>query len=313
VVRKEGETVRSSADHSPTDSPRAGCDIGRARTPGCKLAYTNIVPLRIGDHLADLSLRAVLATLGRGGSDPSFGVGAAEVAAELQRLRATPRPLARPLVILNGYHTPAQVAWWLRVRLASLTSGRAADILTVSYPAQTMIEGAAEQSLAAITRRWGSGALERAGGLDVVGISMGGLVARLAALAPKARLFAGRPAALSDGRLQIARLFTFATPHQGSHRAARVAPDTAARDMKPGSPFLEALNAHPREYPLVCYSQRGDAVVQPLAAAPPGVRPLVADGSRLMSHFTTAHNPWFLVDLARRLRGEAPLLEEGTG
>ncbi|MDP1660905.1 MAG: hypothetical protein Q8L55_03230 [Phycisphaerales bacterium] len=271
------------------------------------------MPFRIGDHLADFSLRAVLAALGRGGSDPTFRADAAEVAAELARMRADPRPLTRPLVILSGYHTPAQVAWWLRQRLATLTSGNPADILTVSYPAQTTIEGAAEQSLAAISKRWGRGVVERPEGLDVVGISMGGLVARFAALAPEARSIAGRPTEPSSGRLPIARLFTFATPHQGSHRAARIAPDAAARDMKPDSAFLAALNAHPRAYPLVCYSQRGDAVVLPQAAAPPGLRPLVADGSRLMSHFTTAHNPWFLVDLARRLRGEAPLLDGPIG
>lgn len=308
-----GEAVQVRADHSPTDSRRAGCGFGHKRTGNDKLAYANIVAKRLGDHLAGLSLRAALAVLGRGGSDPSFKADAAHVAAELARLRATPRPLTRPLVILSGYHTPAQVAWWLRVRLAGLTSGNSADILTVSYPAQTTIEGAAEQSLAAIAKRWGRGVAERPEGLDVVGISMGGLVARFAALAPEARSIAGRSLQPSDSRLHIARLFTFATPHQGSSRADRVAPDTAARDMKPGSPFLAALNAHPRAYPLVCYSQRGDCVVQPQAAAPPGLHPLVADGSRLMSHFTTAHNPWFLVDLARRLRGEDPLLDGPIG
>jgi hypothetical protein len=255
------------------------------------------------------SLRATLALLGRGGSDPSFRASAAFVNAELTRMRSNPLPLTRPVVIFSGYHTPAQVAWWMRAQLAQLTSGRSRDFLTVSYPTQTRIEQAAEQSLAMVRARWPDEPMA----LDAVGISMGGLVARFAALAPHDRTHPLRPTSPSPQRLPLARLFTFATPHQGSMRAELAAPDDAARDMKPGSPFLAALNRHPRDYELVCYTQRGDNLIAPQAAAPPGQAPFAADGSRLMSHFTGSHNPWFLVDLARRLRGEEPLLGEPRG
>ena len=266
-------------------------------------AYTNLMPISVSDHLALFSLHAALAVFGRGGSDHSFPVDACAVNAELARLRANPVKLSRPVVILSGYHTPVQVAWWLRVQLTRLTSGDAADFATVSYPTQTRIEHAAERCLASLGRRW-----KKLPDIDAVGISMGGLVARYAALAPDRRTHPSREITSSPGRLPVARLFTFATPHQGSIRAAKIAPDDAARDMKPGSAFLDALNAHQRDYPVICYVHRGDNFVAPPAAAPPGQTAFTADGSRLMSHFTTAHNPWFLADLARRLRGETPLL-----
>lgn len=272
-------------------------------------AYTNLMPLPLGDHLAMFSLRATLALLGRGGGDPSLRADIKTVRAELARMQATPVPLTRPVVILSGYHTPPQVAWWVCAQLARLTSRRSRDFLKVSYPTQTQIERAAEQTIAAVRNRWSGEAPE----LDAIGISMGGLVARYAALASHERNHPFRPTTPSAQRLRLARLFTFATPHQGSMRAQAVAPDDAARDMKPGSPFLAALNSHPSNYTLVCYTQRGDNLIAPHAAAPPGQSAFVADGSRLMSHFTATHNPWFLVDLARRLRGEEPLLGEPGG
>lgn len=272
-------------------------------------AYTNLMALPLGDHLAMLSLRATLALLGRGGSDPSFRADAKFVRAELARMQSSPVPLTRPIVILSGYHTPAQVAWWIRAQLSRLTSGRPSDFLTVSYPAHTQIERAAEQSLEAVRNRWSNEPPE----LDAIGISMGGLVARYAALSSHDRTHPLRSTSPSTHRLRLARLFTFATPHQGSMRAQLVAPDDAARDMKPGSPFLAALNSRVRDYELVCYTQRGDNLIAPHAAAPPGQSVFVADGSRFMSHFTGSHNPWFLVDLARRLRGEKPLLGESGG
>ncbi|HYC99769.1 MAG TPA: hypothetical protein VEB22_00950 [Phycisphaerales bacterium] len=265
------------------------------------------MPPSVGDHLGLASLNATLALLGRGGGDRSFSADARTVADDLSRMRAKPAPLVRPVVILSGYHTPAQVAWWLRVQLARLTSRNAADFVVVSYPTATEIEQAADRTLAALHRRWSG---RGAPAVDTVGISMGGIVARYAAAAPQLRS-EGAATPANGQRLSIARLFTFATPHQGSIRAARIAPDRAARDMKPGSPFLAALNRQQADYPVVCYVQRGDGFVTPDAAAPPGHRAFTADGSRLMSHFTTAHNPWFLADLARRLRGESPLLGAG--
>lgn len=267
--------------------------------------YTNFMPAGPGNkpgHLDRLTLKAALLLLGRGGGDASFPHDKASIDRELARLRnAVPLTPPRPLVILNGYHTPAHVARWAAARIAELTDHQYGDILTVSYPTCSLIEQAAERAIDAVTDRFGTQ------DVDVVGISMGGLVARYASLAPDRRVHPLRQTTPGSTRLNIARLFSFATPHMGSKRAALVAPDDAARDMKPGSPFLAMLNAHAADYPIVCYAHRGDNLVDPHAAAAPGSKPIVADGSRWMSHFTAIHNPWFLADLARRLRGLTPL------
>ena len=283
------------------------------------LAYTNTMIGRAFDHLGILSLQAALVALGRGGADASYPLTREQIAAEHARLRRTPAGLSRPVVILNGYHTPPQVAWWARLQLSRLTSHRAGDFLTVSYPTETRIERAAEKAITAVERRWPKGGGSDAGAgdgtieVDVVGISMGGLVARFAAMEAERRTHPLRHHAPGPSRLRIANLYTFATPHQGSMRAALIAPDDAARDMQPMSRFLEALNRAERPYPLVAYTQTRDNLIAPGAAAPPGESALVGTGSRMMSHFTVTHNPWFLADLARRLRREPPLLTPPGG
>jgi triacylglycerol lipase len=79
--------------------------------------------------------------------------------------------------------------------------------------------------------------LERSGGeqVDLVGHSMGGLVIRayLAGNAQEAR---------------VRRVVTLGTPHAGS-KLAVFAPGLAAREMVPGSPFLEALNGSGLQLP----------------------------------------------------------------
>lgn len=64
--------------------------------------------------------------------------------------------------------------------------------------------------------------------VDVVGFSMGGLVSRV---------WVQR----MGGDVKVNRLVTLASPHQGSYMAHAM-PQTAARQMRPGSDFLEDLN-----------------------------------------------------------------------
>lgn len=141
---------------------------------------------------------------------------------------------------------------------------------------------------------------------------MGGLVARLAALAPEAREPFGIPTELP--RLNIARLFTLATPHRGASLAGIVALDAAARDMKPGSPFLRDLDAaepDPRLYEMVCYARLRDAWVGATNTAPPGTNPIwVPTPARNLAHLTVSRDRRILLDIARRLRGEPPLALE---
>jgi pimeloyl-ACP methyl ester carboxylesterase len=212
--------------------------------------------------------------------------------ADLVRMRREPRPLARPVVILNGYHAWAGVAASLRRVLVSLTSQRARDVLDVSYFTKGSFPVVRRCALDEIGSQIGFDTE-----LDLVGISMGGLVARLLCTPDH-----------SDSRLLHAhRIFTIASPHRGANLARKVHPNQTSRDMRPGAEFITRLNTRvdPR---LRCYAQNNDRIVGATNTAPPGSEPFWMPGTRLMSHFTSQQHPVILADIARHLRGEEPLL-----
>lgn len=258
-------------------------------------------------------------------TNPTTGLSRAEAHAELKRLRTEPKPLERPVVILNGYHTPHFLISSLAERLRVCTSGRREDFLVISYVDETDLNVAAERVVRAVNARWPAPESGETIGVDVVALSMGGLVARLAALPieqrptvtgepqgarPSEPSSSGSPARSDLARLNIVRLYTLASPHSGARLARYVALDDAARAMRSGSAFLNRLNERLPDatYELVCYAHLGDVTVGALNAAPPGMTPIWTDGCWLFSHGAIVENPWFGADIARRLRGEAPLL-----
>jgi pimeloyl-ACP methyl ester carboxylesterase len=128
--------------------------------------------------------------------------------------------------------------------------------------------------------------------LDIVAISMGGLVARHLAMS------CAWPSA--ESRLRIRRLFTIATPHQGASLARWFKVDRAAISMTPGSAMLATLDdgltkEHEHADELTCYVQRQDWYIGTWNAAPPGrelwwVHPRTFIGQG-MSHFTAHGAP----------------------
>jgi pimeloyl-ACP methyl ester carboxylesterase len=221
-----------------------------------------------------------------------------EAQAELVRLAAAPVALSRPVVILAGWRAPRIAAWSLQQALVPATSGKNQDFHSIAYPGAGSIEAAAEVARRALAARGLAGA-----SVDVVGISMGGLVAR--------------HLAAEGGVLRAHRLFTIATPHRGATLAKFVRVDQASADMRPGSEALARLDAQTRDLPceLICYAGLNDWWVGAKNTAPPGHVPLWVEpetvGEKLFSHFTMNRAPTILADLARRLRGEAPLGEPG--
>jgi hypothetical protein len=231
----------------------------------------------------------------RAALDPSR----AEVMAEVSRMRADPKPLARPVVVLAGYRAWSIMPRSVAATLAKLTTGRPwpEDFLAIAYPWSTRLEAIAGRVADAAERRWPGQTV------DVVAVSMGGLVARTAAagLTPDGR------------RLRIARLFSLATPHRGARLAAWVRPDAAARAMRPGSAFLARLDdclaadrARGMGYALVCYARLRDSWVGARRTSPAGVPVAWVHGWRLLSHLAISSDMRILTDIARRLRGEEP-------
>ncbi len=217
-------------------------------------------------------------------------------------MRAAPVTLARPVVVLGGYRTPWLTGERLAARIASLTSGRRGDFLAVAYASSHSVEDAAARAKRAI-ERWqdargangASAAFDR--GFDVVGVSMGGIVGRL----------------LAAGGVPVRRLFTLGTPHRGALMAGRVAPDPAARAMRRGSALLASLDGALAggALEIVPYARVYDGMVGATNAAPVGMHPLWRRGPRWLAHLTITRDDAFTLDIARRLRGEAPIATPG--
>lgn len=247
--------------------------------------------------------------------NPAFALEREQAEKDLARMRADPRPLARPVVILAGYRSPRLVSWGLESILRPLTSGRTEDFLSIAYARAGSLESAWARAARAIRQRWGDQGPGFADQVDVVGISMGGLVARVGALSDQARRHAGLDPC-DPARLRIRTLYTLATPHRGAFLARYVRPDRAARQMKPGVQFLERLHTGSDQYTLVPYAMLGDWWVGSTRAAPDGHLPLWVSpatwAERFASHFVINRQPMIVADIARRLRGEEPIARPGS-
>ncbi len=139
--------------------------------------------------------------------------------------------------------------------------------------------------------------------VDVVAISMGGLVAR----------YAATPGDQDTAPLAIRRLFTLASPHRGARLARYLHPDPRTRDMRAGSGFLARLDEARDEcdYELVPYGRLGDWIVGVENAAPPCTSPWWVSNLPFQdAHSDIARDPRLLADIARRLRGERPWTTE---
>ncbi|MCA9287898.1 MAG: hypothetical protein KDA05_04890 [Phycisphaerales bacterium] len=234
--------------------------------------------------------------------NPSFAVPRDEIAAEYRRLRETPQPLERPVVVLNGYRGTHLRGLNLGSDIARLTSQNRDDVMVVSYPLASNIPSVSQRVVDAINQRWPSDDPSRTIEVDVIGFSMGGLVARHAAL----------PLGSSglERRLVARRIFTLGTPHRGA-RAAVLAVDNAVAQMMPGAVFLSELDSalDGAEYELIPYAHTNDRIVGARNAAPLGRDPIWTAGTATFSHFTITTDKRVLVDMARRLRGERPWAE----
>ncbi len=228
--------------------------------------------------------------------NPAFDVSDEAVARDLARMRANPVPLQRPVVVLAGWHAPGVSSLGLEMLLRPATSARREDFLSIAYPFAFTMESAVAKA-----RRLVDAKFAHARELDLVGISMGGLVARVLA-----REFE------RGGSRRAVRIFTLASPHQGARLADLVTLDPASRLMVRGSAFLRGLDEDlsRNTYSLTCYTLLSDWFVGASRTAPPGHTPIWLKGRSLLersfSHFLIPRCRPVVADLARRLRGEEP-------
>ena len=235
---------------------------------------------------------------------------------ELRAMRESPGGLSRPVVVLSGWRAINMLPRNLIANLAPTVAGGPAQFEPVAYPWETNFEANAQAVVQAVERRWPSASTIHTTEVDAIGVSMGGLVARVAAMPAgwACPMPVGRSEASVRKRLKIKRLFTIGSPHRGAWLADRFPIDPAARKMRSNSLFLRRLDEGKAEQAeeMLCYARLHDEFVGATKCAPAGEVPYWLGGLRVLSHLTIAQDPRILADIARRLRGEAPLAGPGT-
>lgn len=238
-----------------------------------------------------------------GPENPAFTCGHEIVAAKSRELAANPKPLPRPVIVFSGYRVPGIFGGQLASNLARLTTGSTDNFRMFAYPFDGDIEPLVNRLAGIIGNEFGlDGSSDSTVPVDVIGISMGGIVGRLAAARARSRP-KGVP------RVEVRRLFTIGTPHRGARLALKIHVDRAATDMQPESSFLANLNelAKSDDYELIPYATLNDITVGASNCSPPGTDPIWVQGTRLFAHTTITMHPALMLDIALRLRGESPL------
>ena len=252
-------------------------------------------------HIAAIMMILFLAGCGTTvGMNPSFPLEAQEASATLARLKREPMWLQRPVIVFAGYQDPGYGAVSVAKRLRRLVSNPEM-VISISFFASMTFDDCRRKAIEEIDAAFPSRDPKVTTEVDVIGISMGGLVARHAAR-DDAIAAVGR-------RLRIHTLYSVGTPHQGAKLAFIPTWDSRQKDMRPGSVFLERLNEDPssQDFEIVAYGRAGDEIVGLSNTAPPGGSvwwvPNLKWGS---AHLTSASDPRIVADIAQRLRGATP-------
>jgi len=234
-------------------------------------------------------------------SNPAYPATDAEVEADIRRMIENPAGMERPVLVLAGWRAPAFAARSLARDIQRVTGAEEGRVISVSYHLLRTIPDCAEKALDAAASAFGMADDERTNPVDVVAVSMGGLVARLAAMG------------IGGRRLGIRTLYTLASPHKGAKLAKLIRPDEAAQDMRPGSEFLARLDGglQGATYQIVPYAVRRDGWVGERRTTPPGMAPIWVPGRIWCGHLLVWSDRRILADVGRRLRGEEPLGRPG--
>lgn len=259
--------------------------------------------------------------------NPDLGVTRDQASSLLEKMRRDPKPLPRPVLVLGGWADPGFATNDLRSHIRSITT-KDHPVIGVSFFGVSSYEQAGRR-----VRRVAAEALnerDRAAAakskpartqpdapidVDVVAFSMGGIVARSLArdLTNQPTDRAKRDHASLPIRLRITRLFTISAPHRGAKLARLPSWDPVVSRLNPDGEYIDKLNDGWESigYELHCYVRLGDGIVGAPNAAPPGVTPRWVETPPLGDgHNGARSDPRILADIARRLRGEAPIFRD---
>ena len=254
-----------------------------------------------------ISVAASVAACAPTVANKSFPLTIEQARSDLWRIKADPISLARPLVIISGYADPGVSPALLSREFRQITGDD--RIATVVLPPWVTMDECRRLVVREVERRFPSQDPKHTVEVDVIGLSMGGVVARYAAsdLAP------AEPEAVRGKRLRPKRLFTIGSPHRGADLAALPALTKQHAALRGDSEFLTRLNAPgadgsgPLTYEIVAYTRLEDGIVGEHNTAPPNQvarwvpRPPLETG-----HYGSMHDPRITADIARWLRNEQP-------
>ncbi len=227
--------------------------------------------------------------------NPSFAITPHEAEDELTAMSSDRKEPVRPVVVAAGLFDPGIGSSTLAMRLERVLEP-GAPVISVSFIGVLTFDQCRERLIDAVEEEWPSAVDGETIEVDVVGVSMGGVIAR----------YSARPQ--PDGRrLRVRRLFTICTPHLGADLAWVPTFDRRIRDMRSGSAFLTLLNEQPvaTDPEIVAYVRLGDAVVGPPNAIPAhGAAWWVAPQPLDLAHLFSSADPRIVADIARYLRDE---------
>ncbi|MHC5022474.1 MAG: esterase/lipase family protein [Planctomycetota bacterium] len=230
--------------------------------------------------------------------NPSFPLTLSDSRQALEEMRDDPHTFDRPVVLVGGFFDTGVFSAKTARVLESLTTNPNQVIVFTPHRYSTF-ESCRTRLVQFVDEHFPCDDEGQTTEVDVVAVSMGGLVARYAAMDPPE----------GERRLRIRRLFTIATPHRGADLASVPTLDKRVMAMRTGSTFLKTLDeAYPEaDYELHPYVRLGDWIVGADNTAPPGdhawwVRTIPWSPA----HIAAQHDPRILADICRRLRGEQP-------
>jgi hypothetical protein len=248
------------------------------------------------------AILALLAACATHPENPAFPLTTGQAYAAVAQMQNHPVTISRPLVIIGGFLDPDIAPPFFAHYFASITTK--AKIIPVSVGFCGSFDQCRDTVISAVDKACPTSDPNWTTQVDVVGISLGGLVARYSAAPP-------RPDSKSKSarRLSIARLYTISSPLSGAKLARLLAITNFHRDMRPGSDFLKYLaTTYPlASYQIIPYVHLDDGIVGDRFAAPPGQNPYwLPNDTPLPPHVGAVLDERILADISRRLRNEKP-------
>jgi Palmitoyl protein thioesterase len=260
-------------------------------------------------HASLKAASAVLVAVAVGGCgrsnvvNPSFAMTTDQARAELREMSGSPRAPERPIVVIGGLFDPLSIAVGTLAAELRAVMPEDAPIIAIGMAGTQTMDDARQRVIDRVERSFPVTPGDTTREVDVVGFSLGGVVARDAAI-PRS----------GEKSLRVKRLFTIASPHAGCVAANFPTFDEQIIAIRANSTFLNTINARPESlsaFRIYAYVRLGDDIVGPALAAPPGrVAWWVPNMPLSGAHGNANTDPRIIADIARRLRGEEPITTE---